>query len=195
VVGASQLLMRTFEYVTILFSILLGVCLTQMAVNIVLVIQNLNTSVLYAPPILWNGAALLAILAHWVHFHKASSRETWNALQLTVVFITPLIYFIPATLLAQAPVIDGRLNYEVLFESNKKLIYITVFLFAGFTMVQNYLIYDSRRVFTYVYYCLAMVLVTIALIANSKPVDIGLSITIFVSEVLNHYVVNPLKLS
>lgn len=187
--------MKTFEYVTILFSILLGVCITQMATNIVLVIQNFNTSVLYAPPILWNAAALLAILAHWVHFHKASTRESWNALQLTIVFATPLVYFIPATLLAQAPVIDGRLNYEVLFESNKTLIYVTVLLFASFTMAQYYLVYHSRKISIYVYYSLAMVLVSIALIANSRSIDLGLSIAIFISEILNHYVFNPLKLS
>lgn len=187
--------MKSFEYVTILFSILLGVCITQMATNLVLVIQNFDTSVIYAPAIFWNAAALLAILAHWVHFHKAGKRETWNALQLTIVFITPLIYFIPATLLAQAPSIDGRLNYEVLFDSNKTLIYTTVLLFASFTMAQYYFVYNIKKVFIFIYYSLAMALVLIALIAGSKTFDLGLSIAIFISEILNHYVFNPMKLS
>jgi hypothetical protein len=187
--------MKTFEYVTILFSILLGVCLTQMATNIVLVIQNFNTAVLYAPPILWNGAALIAILAHWVHFYKAGKHETWNALQLTIVFITPLIYFIPATLLSQAPVVDGRLNYEVLFETNKNLIYITVLLFASFTMLQHYAIYGERRVFVYIYYSLAMVVVGVAWTVDSKAFDLVLSVAIFISEIANHYVINPMRLS
>jgi hypothetical protein len=187
--------MKTFEYVTILFSILLGVCITQMALNVVYVIQNFKIAVLYAPAILWNAAALVAILAHWVHFYKAANRENWDALQLTIVFITPLIYFIPATLLAQAPMIEGRLNYEVLFEANKTLIYSTVFLFACFTMAQHYFLYNNRKIFTYAYYTLAMVMVSIALLVDSKHLDLGLSIVIFISEILNHYVINPMTLS
>jgi hypothetical protein len=187
--------MKTFEYVTILFSILLGICVTQMATNIVLVIQNFNTAVLYAPPILWNATALLAILAHWVDFYKADRREKWNALQLTIVFTTPLIYFIPATLLAQTPVVNGRLDYELLFESNKTLIYITVLLFICFTMLQNYLIFGNRKVFRYVYYSVAIMLVLTALLMNSPTMDHGLSVTIFLSEILHHYVINPLKLT
>jgi hypothetical protein len=165
-----------------------------MAMNIVLVIQNFGRSVIYAPPILWNAAALLAILAHWVHFYKAEKRESWNALQLTVVFITPLIYFIPATLLAQAPIIDGQLNYKVLFESNKTLIYLTVLFFCGFTMAQNYLVYNNRKVFIYSYYSLAMILVSVALAVDSPTLDIVLASCIFISEIMHHYFINPLKL-
>jgi hypothetical protein len=187
--------MKTFEYVTILFSILLGVCITQMSVNVVLVVQNFRTSVLYAPPILWNAAALLAILAHWVHFYKARNLEVWSALQLTIVFITPLIYFIPATLVSQAPVIDGRLNYEVLFETNKNLIYFTVLLFACFTMAQNHFIYKTKKAAVYIYYSLAIAFVIVAWTADSKAIDLGLSIAIVVSEIFNHYVINPLRLS
>ena len=187
--------MKTFEYVTILFSILLGVCITQMATNIVLVIQNVNKSVLYAPPILWNAAALLAILAHWVHFYKASGREKWNALHLSIVFITPLIYFIPATLLEKAPQVAGLLDYKMLFESNKVLIYVTVLLFASFTMAQNYFVYDNRKVFVYAYYSLAMMLVAVALIADSPAFDNILAIAIFISEILHHYVIKPIKIS
>jgi predicted transporter len=187
--------MKPFEYVMVLFSILLGVCITQMATNIVLVIQNFKTSVLYAPPILWNAAALLAILAHWVHFYKAEKRETWNALQLSIVFITPLIYFIPATLLAQAPRIDDRLNYEVLFETNKSLIYITVLLFVSFTMAQNYVIYNNKKIFVYTYYSIAIVVVLVVWASNSKILDHLLAVGIFVSESLHHYVINPIRLS
>jgi hypothetical protein len=186
--------MRAFDYVTILFSILLGVCITQMATNIVLVIQNFSHSVLYAPPILWNAAALVAILAHWVHFFKARNREQWSALQLTVVFITPLIYFIPATLLARAPVIDGKLDYEVLFESNRPLIYTTVLLFAAFTMAQYYLVYESREKYIFVYYSLVVLVVVVALLLESRIFDQVLAAVVFVSEVMNHYVIRPIRL-
>lgn len=186
--------MRSFDYVTILFSILLGVCITQMATNIVLVIQNFSNSVLYGPPIFWNAAALIAILAHWVHFFKARNREQWNALQLTVVFITPLIYFIPATLLARAPVVDGQMDYEALFETNRALIYTTVFLFAAFTMAQYYFVFDSREKFIYIYYSSVVVLVAAALMLGSRTFDQVLAAGVFVSELLNHYVIRPIKL-
>lgn len=186
--------MKTFDYVTILFSILLGVCITQMATNIVLVIQNFSTSVLYGPPILWNATALLAILAHWVHFYKARGREHWSALQLTIVFVTPLIYLIPATLIAQAPRIDGMLNYELVFEANKKLIYCNVFLFALFTMGQYYFVYDSRERFVFIYYSTVIGLTAAALILDARLFDQGLAVTVFISEFLNHYVIRPLKL-
>lgn len=186
--------MRTFDYVTILFSILLGVCITQMASNVVLVIQHVNDSVLYGPPILWNAAALVAILGHWVHFYKANTRERWNALQLTVVFITPLIYFIPATLIAQAPVIDGRLDYRAVFDNNRELIYMTVILFAIFTQAQYFLVYESRERFIFFYYSSIIVLVGIALLADSAMFDQVLAAGVFISELIHHYLLRPLKL-
>ncbi len=186
--------MRAFDYVTILFSILLGVCITQMATNVVLVIQNFNKSVLYGPPIFWNAAALIAILAHWVHFFKARNRERWNALQLTVVFITPLIYFIPATLLAEAPVIGDQLDYEVLFETNRTLIYTTVFFFVSFTLAQYYLVYESRERFIFIYYSMVVVLVGLAYLFESRVFDQVLAAGVFIAEILHHYVLRPIKL-
>lgn len=173
---------------------MLGVCITQMAVNVVLVIQNFNTAVLYAPPILWNAAALLAILAHWVNFYQADKRESWNAVQITLVFLTLLIYFIPATLLSRAPVINGRVNYEILFEDNKTLIYVSVIIFASLTMAKNYLVYNNRKAFVYWYYSVAISMVVIALALDSKPVDLMLAVGICVAEVCNHYFFNPIKL-
>lgn len=186
--------MRTFDYVTILFSILLGVCITQMASNVVLVIQHVNDSVLYGPPIFWNAAALVAILGHWVHFYKANTRERWNALQLTIVFLTPLVYFIPATLIAQAPVIDGRLDYRVIFDANKQLIYVSVIFFAIFTQAQYYFVYVMKEKFIFAYYSLIIVLVGIALLVDSSLFDQVLSVGVFVSELGHHYLLRPLKL-
>lgn len=186
--------MRTFEYVTILFSILLGVCITQMAINVVLVIQNFRTAVLYAPTILWNLAALFAILAHWVHFFKARNRESWNAFQLTIVFVTPLIYFIPATLLSQAPLIDGRYDYAELWYANRSQVYVTVLLFCVMTMAQHYFVHGERKKFVFAYYTVAMAMVLVGLSWYSAPFDIGLSYAIVISEILNHFVFNPVKL-
>jgi len=186
--------MRTFEYVTILFSILLGVCITQMAINVVLVIQHFRTAVLYAPTILWNLAALFAILAHWVHFFKARERESWNAFQLSIVFITPLVYFIPATLLSRAPLIDGHFDYAQLWYENRTQVYVTVLLFCCLTMAQHYFVHGERKKFVYIYYSVAMVLVLLGLSWYSATYDITLSVGIVVAEVFNHFVFNPVKL-
>src|SRR5262245_4983131 len=135
--------MKTFEYVTILFSIMLGFCFTQMATNFVLVVQHFNDANLYAPSILWNAAALIALFGYCVHFYKAAKLTQWNTLELTIIAVAPLIYYIPAQLITQAPMVDGRLDFEVIFESNKRLIYVSVVLFIFCIMAQHFFIFKT----------------------------------------------------
>ena len=187
--------MKTFEYVTILFSIMLGFCFTQMASNFVLVVQHFGDAKLYAPSILWNAAALIALFGHWVHFYKAANINQWNVWRLTLVALAPLIYFIPAQLITQSPIIEGRLNFEVIFDSNKKLIYISVILFVLCIIAQHYFIYNTKSRYLYGYYLTAIVLVAMTLLISSKTLDLLLAIGIVIAEILNHYVFNPLTLN
>lgn len=187
--------MKPFEYVTILLSILLGVCISQMIMNIVQVIQIIDSAVLYLPHILWNLIGSIAILAHWVHFYQAEQRESWNSLQILLTFLTPLVYYLTAQILFQVPTVQGKMNYQVLFESKRHLIYLTGAAFTLLTMFQNYFVYENRNPFLYCYYGFASLLFIGGIIVRFPFVDYIISIGVFLSETLHHFVVNPLQLS
>lgn len=173
---------------------MLGFCFTQMASNFVLVVQQFNNANLYPPSVLWNATALITLFGHWVHFYRAARIDHWNAWQLTIVGLAPLIYYIPAQLITQAPIVEGRLDFEVVFETNKQLVYSSVILFVLCLMAHHYFIYRTKTRYIYWYYTTAILVVALAMWIDSKKLDLLLAITIVITEFLHHYVLISLKL-
>ena len=82
--------MDTFNYLSVLVSIILGLGITQLLSAMARAVENRDTGKSYWPSITWFLILLLAHVQTWWSFYGLHTHVQWNFLQFLFVLIQPI---------------------------------------------------------------------------------------------------------
>ena len=107
--------MSTFDFLSVLFSVILGLALTQVLQGFRALMLARSRVVVYWPSLIWAGLMILIVAQAWWGMYSMRDFRSWNfAMYSMVVVQTTLMYLAAGVALADIPdegVIDLRAMY------------------------------------------------------------------------------------
>lgn len=107
--------MNAFDFLSVLFSVILGLALTQILQGLRALMLARSRVIVYWPALTWAGLMILIVAQAWWGMYSMRNFQTWNfAMYCMIVFQTTLMYLAAGLSLADIPgegVIDLRAMY------------------------------------------------------------------------------------
>lgn len=95
--------MNTFEYLSVLVSIILGLGITQLLSGFGTWLEQRHSFRAYGPAIAWAGFLLLVHVQTWWTMFGLGVHENWNFLQFAMVLLQPILLFLLAVIVLPGP--------------------------------------------------------------------------------------------
>ena len=106
--------MESFEYLSVLISIVLGLGITQLLLGFGRWLEQRKTMAAYAPAIVWAIVLVLSHVQTWWSMYGLRGYEDWFFLQFSFVLLQPITLFLLSTLVFPSPTApqqDLRANF------------------------------------------------------------------------------------
>ena len=106
--------MKPFEYVMVIFSVIIGLTLTQFANVVSFMIKDYDVSKLHFPYICLVILGCITCLNHWGALYPLRNRPSWNMATTGLLFLAGLLLY-SACIVATPEDVGFDHNYEALF--------------------------------------------------------------------------------
>lgn len=126
--------MGSFEYISVLISVLLGLAITHLVVGMVSMIQNRESTRLYWVHLLWVLNVITYITQWWWAFHYWEKLDSWSMSVFYLLFIYSLILTAIAGLLF--PVHGSVTDYRIFYYKQFRWFFTLQFLWLSLDIVE-----------------------------------------------------------
>ena len=108
--------MESFDYLSVLVSIILGLGITQLLSGFGTWLEQRHAFRAYGPAIAWAAFLLLVHVQTWWSMYGMRDHEGWNFLQFALVLLQPILLYLLAVIVLpgpNAPQNDPRENFRM----------------------------------------------------------------------------------
>jgi hypothetical protein len=134
--------MDTFNYLSVLISIILGLGITQLLSALGRSLEYRDKDRLYWPSIAWFIVLLLAHIQTWWSFFGLKDHASWNFLQFVFVLLQPIGLYLLSVLTLPSPGSDST-NLKTWYFANRRVFFILLMLFLFFSLMRDLMLSGS----------------------------------------------------
>jgi hypothetical protein len=134
--------MDTFNYLSVLISIILGLGITQLLSALGRSLEYRDRDRLYWPCLAWFIVLLLAHIQTWWSFFGLKSHPSWNFLQFVIVLLQPIGLYLLSVLTLPSPGSDST-NLKIWYFSNRRVFFVLLMLFLFFSLMRDLVLSGS----------------------------------------------------
>jgi hypothetical protein len=161
--------MDTFNYLSVLVSIILGLGITQLLSALGRSLEYRDRDRLYWPSIAWFGVLLLAHIQTWWSFFGLRDHTSWNFLQFVFVLLQPIGLYLLSVLTLPSPGSDST-NLKKWYFANRRVFFMLMMVFLVLSLMRDLVISgslpESKNLFFHVVFFIASLVATLT--ANER---------------------------
>ena len=132
--------MTPFEYISVLFSIILGLGITQLVGGVADIIQQWERVKIYWPHTLWIGFIFFLHLQAWWQFYDLQKYEEWHLNDFLIAMIYPIVLFVLARLLFPNNQSAIPLDFRDFYFQNFRKVFVWSIALIAISVLDNVLI-------------------------------------------------------
>ena len=132
--------MTSFEYVTVLISIILGLGITQIVTGVADVIHQWNKMKLYWPHSLWVILTFIMHIHEWWYTYDLKTHESWHIIPFLFINLYPIMLFVMARILFPFGNMDTETDFREFYFNNYRKFFLMVILLAVLAITQDILL-------------------------------------------------------
>ncbi|MBS1508526.1 MAG: hypothetical protein JSS79_17950 [Bacteroidetes bacterium] len=136
--------MSSFEYVTVLISIVLGLGITQILTGIAKLIQRRTRVKLYWPHLLWILFILFLHIQEWWVMYELKGYQQWRLPIFLFIMLYPVNLFVMAKLLFPDRMNGKIIDLKIYYYDNYRSIFTLLVLSAILSIVYNLCILNLK---------------------------------------------------
>jgi hypothetical protein len=128
--------MDTFNYLSVLISIILGLGITQLLSALGRSLEYRDRDRLYWPSLVWFIVLLLAYIQTWWSFFGLKDHASWDFLQFVFVLLQPIGLYLLSVLTLPSPGSDST-NQKMWYFANRRVFFVLLMLFLFFSLMRD----------------------------------------------------------
>ncbi|MBS1488839.1 MAG: hypothetical protein JST43_14760 [Bacteroidetes bacterium] len=129
--------MTSFEYVTVLISIVLGLGITQILTGVAKLIQRRERVRLYWPHLLWILFILFLHIQEWWVMYELKGYQPWRLPVFLFIMLYPINLFVMARLLFPDKMSGKKIDLKTYYYDNYRSIFALLVVSAILSIVYN----------------------------------------------------------
>lgn len=126
--------MGSFEYISVVISVVLGLAITHLLIGMVSMIQNRESTRIYWIHLLWVFNVIVYITQWWWAFHYWEKLDSWSMSDFNLLFIYSLMMAVIAGLLF--PVHGSVTDYRAFYYKQFRWFFALQFLWLSLDIVE-----------------------------------------------------------
>lgn len=112
--------MDTFSYLSVLFSVILGLALTEILQGFRRLIVARHKVIMYPPLLIWMGLVLLVVVQDWWAMFGLREVQNWTFLEYGAVLLLVTLLYLVAGLSVPEPEDNGQIDMEKTYFSHAR---------------------------------------------------------------------------
>jgi len=136
--------MSSFEYITVLISIVLGLGITQILTGIADLIKKSHKVILYWPHILWILFVLLLHIQEWWLMYELKNFHPWRLPSFLFIMLYPINLYVMAKLLFPKKIKGKEVDLKIFYFKNYRKIFVLLILSAFISVLYNIFILNLK---------------------------------------------------
>jgi len=174
-------MISSFEYVTVLISIILGLGITQILTSLARLIQKSHKLTIYWPHLLWIIFVLFLHVQEWWVMYELKTYIPWRLPVFLFVMLYPISLFIMAKLLFPDNLRGKSIDLKKFYFENFQKIFVLLIISAFLSLVHNLFILHLKFIdqFLQILLVISFSIITIKKYAN-EWVHKAVSLTVIV---------------
>jgi len=129
--------MTSFDYLTILISIVLGLAVANVLARLAAVMSARENVDFYWPPIAWAVWLFFIAVQHWWALWGARRTTEWTFVGFWLELLTPVLLFLLSALVLPERADEGRLDLGEWFDHNRAWFFGILFLLPAVSIVEE----------------------------------------------------------
>lgn len=132
-----------FSYLTVLFSIIIGLGIAHLLKAAAYVIHHRKTISIFIPTLLWWLTLLILHVQIWWSSFERRDVTDWEISKFAIFLTMPTLTYLASFVLIPEPEPNGNFNLEAIFFHNRRWFYGLMTLLPLASFLQEYLLYDT----------------------------------------------------
>jgi len=120
--------MTSFEYITVLISIILGLGITQIVTGIADIIHQWEKMKLYWPHALWLLLAFVMHIHEWWYSYELKRHESWHLISFLFLILYPILLFVLARILFPFGAMETETDFKIFYFNNYRKFFMMISL-------------------------------------------------------------------
>ncbi len=137
-------MITSFEYVTVLISIVLGLGITQILTSAAVIIQKYERVTLYWPHLFWVTFILFLHIQEWWVIYEVKDFKPWRLPVFLFVMLYPINLFVLAKLLFPHKIKGKKIELKDFYFNNYQKFFGVLIVSALLSVAYNVLILDLK---------------------------------------------------